>query len=143
MRDRRRGAEAEDSDSFVTEVDVVSPCCRVELDSLEVVDSRDVWERGDAKRADRRNQNLRLNFLRFPIPRPDVTRPDVAFGVPLGADKLGAALDVRAEFVLVDEVQPVVVDLFEADIVVAPIGVLVFGERVPMGTDVTRATLRE
>ena len=125
----------------MTEVDVVSPSCRVELYSLVVVDSRDIRERGDAKWAERSNQNLRLNVLRLPIPRLEAARPDVAPSVPCRTHELGVALDVRAELVLVDKVEPVVVDLFEASIAVAPIGVLVFGERVPMGTDVTRTAL--
>ena len=119
----------------------MSPSRRVELDSLEVIDSRDIRERGDTKWAERGNQNLRLNVLRFPIPRPELARPEVASSVPRRADKLGTALNVRAEFVLVDKVQPVVVDFFEAGIAVAPIGVLVFGERVPMGADVTSTAL--
>ena len=44
-------AETENSDSLVTQVDVVSPSCRVELDSLVVIDPWDIWERGYAKRA--------------------------------------------------------------------------------------------
>jgi len=43
--------------------------------------------------------------------------------------------------VFIDKVGPVVVDLFEASIVTTPIGVLVFGERVPMGADVTGTAL--
>ena len=49
--DRRRGSETENGDSLVTQVDLVSPSCRVELDSLVVIDPWNIWERGPAKRA--------------------------------------------------------------------------------------------
>ena len=39
--DRRRGSETENGDSLVTQVEVVSPSCRVELDSLVVIVPRD------------------------------------------------------------------------------------------------------
>jgi len=49
--DRRRGSETENGNFLVTQVDVVSPSCRVELDSLVVIDPWDIRERGRAKRA--------------------------------------------------------------------------------------------
>jgi len=139
--DRRRGTEAENGDSLVTQVDVVSPSCRVELDSLVVIDPWDIRKRGHAKRAKRSDQNLRLHDLRCPIARPEVAHPDVPLSVPHCTDELGVALDVWAKIVFVDKVEPVVVDLFGANIATAPIGVLVFGEGVPMGANVTSAVL--
>ena len=139
--DIRRGPETENGDSLVTQVDIVFPPCRVELDTLVVVDPWNVRERGTAQWAERSNQDLRLNVLRSPIPRPEVARPDVASSVPPCTNELGVALNVRTEFVFVDEAEPVVVDFFEASVSAAPIGIQVFGEGVPMGAGVTRTAL--
>ena len=119
----------------------MSPPCRVELDSLIVIDPRDIRKRGNAKAANRHDQNFRLNILRLPIPRPEMARPDVASSVPLCTDKLGVALNVWAEFIFVGEVEPVALNLSEASKEAAPVGVLVFRERVPMGANVTRTAL--
>ena len=45
-------------------------------------------------------------------------------------------MNVWAEFVLVDDVEPVVVNIFSASKARAPIRVLVVGEGVPMGANV-------
>ena len=45
-------------------------------------------------------------------------------------------MNVWAEFVLVDDVEPVVVNILSSSKARAPIRVLVFGEGVPMGANV-------
>jgi hypothetical protein len=49
--DRHRGSETENGNSLVTQVDVVSPSCRVKLDSLVLIDPLDIRKHGRAKRA--------------------------------------------------------------------------------------------
>jgi hypothetical protein len=70
-----------------------------------------------------------------------MARPDVALSVPRRVNELGVALNVRAEFVFVDEVEPVVLDLLIARVAAAPIRILVFGKGVPLGVDVTCTAL--
>ena len=84
--DKRRGPESENSDFLVTQVDVVSPPCRVELDSLVVIDAWDIRKRWHAKRAKASDQNLRFYVLRLPITCPEVACPEIALSVPLCTD---------------------------------------------------------